>query len=358
MMMNKVVNNTHLLFFLTSCILPFTIFTGCSNTQLPTSELSSSSPLDYLASLPTVISAEPSSITFSDISYDSITIHTAHYTIHTTATDRLILRRLPMLLESAYLNYSKFAPPADTSPGTIYYFKNRDQWLAYTKHLTGTQSTTFEKIHSGAYCYQHTCVAWQITRSADFSVLAHEAWHQYCGLNLPDTLPSWLAESSAVYLESFSWNADGLKFSPKYNLNRLWDLNRTMAAGISISLSNLLQSDPGSILDKTPNLSQGQRDLIAAAYYARLYALARFLYEYEYGIYRKGYQSIFLDAAQGKLNLSQQLRSAHGQYSQTRLWQSRAGLDLFNSYIAQPDQDIESQYQTFCADLASTIRKK
>ena len=283
---------------------------------------------------------------------------TSHYTIHTTATDRLILRRLPMLLESAYQSFNEFAPSENQAVGTIYYFRDRDQWLAFTKYLTGSQASTFEKIHSGAYCYQDICVAWQINRIADFSVLTHEAWHQYCGLNMSDTLPSWLAESSAVYLESFVWDTDGLKFSPRHNLNRLWDLKRTMQAGVSFSISKLTQSDPGSILDSMSKMSEKQKGLVIAGYYARMYALSRFMFEYEYGIYRKGYTSIYNDAIAGKLVLSPELRGAHENYSQTRLWSARAGYELFQSYIAEPTGIVEVQFQAYCSKLASTIRAK
>ena len=341
------------LLVLSSSLLLF--FSGCLSPTVDNTSTAANSPIDILRSLPTVQSVEKSDISFADISYDSITIKTDHYIIHTTATDRLILRRLPMLLESAYLNFSKFAPADKQPPGVIYYFKKRDQWLTYTRHLTGSQASTLEKIHSGAYCYQDICVAWQINRAADFSVLTHEAWHQYCGINMADTLPSWLAESSAVYLESFTWDTNGLKFSPKHNLNRLWDLRRTMQAGISFSIDQITQSDPGMLLNSVP---ANQKELVLAAFYARLYALARFMFEYEYGIYRKSYETIYRDAVTGNLKLSEQLRSAHDQYSQTRLWSSLAGHELFQSYISDPTGIIELQFQDFCGKLASSVRKK
>ncbi len=342
------------IFFL---LLPLMIICGC----LPSTKSlrpDSTDRLEMIRLLPTVRSVEKSNIAFDDISYDALTIVTAHYTIHTTSTDRLILRRLPMLLESAYQNFKLYAPVKNEQVGTIYYFKNRDQWLSFTKHFSGRQASTFEKIHSGAYCYQDVCVAWQINRAADFSVLTHEAWHQYCGLNMADTLPSWLAESSAVYLESFIWDSDGLKFSPRHNLNRLWDLKRTMQAGISFPISKLVRSDPGSILDTMSNISDQQKELIISSYYAHLYALARFMFEYEYGIYRKGYTAIYSDAVSGNLQLSAELRDAHELYSQTRLWSARAGYELFQSYITEPTGEVELQFRQFCGKLASSVRRK
>ena len=316
-------------------------------------------PLATLAALPTVQAVSLSVIDVGAESYESITIETDHYLIHTTASDRLLLRRLPMLLESAWVNYNEFVPVADgveLVKGQVYYFRNRDQWLAYTRANTGDSAEIFARIDSGAYCFEDKCVAWQISRNADFSVLAHEAWHQYCGLYMKSVLPSWLAESSAVYLESYKWDAKGLAFSPKYNLGRLASLKLSMQAGMGFSVRQLVGSDPGFIISKTDNMSPEQKQLYISGYYGRLYALGRFMFEYEYGIYRKGFESLLTDAMAGELALSPGLKNAEGTFSKSRAWSMHAGLELFENYIAEPSGELEKQYQDYCGKLAGSIR--
>ncbi|MBN2063282.1 MAG: hypothetical protein JW745_00655, partial [Sedimentisphaerales bacterium] len=189
-----------------------------------------------------------------------------------------------------------------------------------------------------------------------FSVLTHEAWHQYCDLNFNQTIPSWLAESSAVYLEAYKWDAQGLSFSPRYNLNRLAALKLSINAGVHFSIEQLTGSDPGAIITKNMNLTNDQSDMIISAYYARLYALARFFFEFEYGIYRKPYLNIFTDLYNGSAKLPQNLQNANMQEQKTRLWNMHAGQHLYNSYLKPTNQLIEQQYQAFCRSLASSVK--
>lgn len=342
-------------------ILLLAAMAGCltnDNTQFRTSD-PNEILLAMLSELPTVSSARHTEITAGSNHFDAIEVKTRHYTIYTTVTDRLILRRLPMLLESAWQNFQLFGDMVGQSqnkPGEVYYFQNRDQWLVFTNALAGDNASVFAQIQSGAYCYENICVAWQISRQADFSVLTHEAWHQYCGLNFKEPLPSWLAESSATYLESYQWDADGLVFSPRYNTNRLGSLRISMAAGVNFSLEQLIGSDPGAVINDIANLDKEKAELIISGYYARLYALSRFCFEYEYGIYRKDYLAIFADAYAGTLPLPAQIKNADEQWQKTRLWNMQAGTSLFNHYFGEHKAIIEEQYQSFCVKLASSVR--
>lgn len=346
-------------------IIIFVFLAGCGEVDVSIGGGEDIDPVvkvvDILGKLPTVESVSVSEIDVLTERYPSITIETAHYTIHTTATDRLILTRLPMLLESAWLNYSQFAPISEAGElvkGQVYYFRDRTQWLAYTRAYTGESAEVFARIDSGAYCYNDICVAWQISRLADFSVLTHEAWHQYCGLYMKSELPSWLAESSAVYLESYKWDAKGLVFSPKYNLGRLGSLRKSMESGLYFSVSQLVGSDPGAVLGATDGMSSDEKSLYVSGYYARLYALSRFMFEYEYGIYRRGYEQIFADAMRGELKLSEELKSVGEEYAKSRIWSMYAGRELFENYISQPSDLFEGQYQDYCMKLAGTVRLK
>ncbi len=305
-------------------------------------------------SLPTVESVERSELSILSESYDCLRIETSHYMIYTTVLDRLMLGRLPMLLESAWSEFDEFVPAigaGSLDKGEIYYFDSREQWLAYTRANTGASADIFAKIDSGAYCYDGKCVAWRISRRGDLSILAHECWHQYCGQHMRVVLPSWLAESSAVYLESYKWDAGGLKFSAKYNIGRLVSLRQSMDAGLNFSVRQLVGSDPGYYLSRTEGMSGEQVALYVSGYYSRLYALSRFMFEYEYGIYRSGYEQIFADAMSGDLKLSDELLAAAGDYVNTRQWSNEAGMELFLNYIGVPEGEFERRYQGYCAKL-------
>ncbi len=337
----------------------FLILPGCKNQTVSGLEQTDNTNIAMLEGLPTVISAQKHIITVGEFQYEALKINTSHYIIYTTVTDRLILRRLPMLLESAWQNFQTFSPNYQSEQrvkGNIYYFRDRQQWLDFSRAFAPESFHIFEQVRSGAYCHNRTCVAWQISRQADFSVLTHEAWHQYCDLNFSQTLPSWLAESSAVYLEAYKWDAQGLSFSPRYNLNRLAALKLSINAGINFSIEQLTGSDPGAVITSNMHLTNEQSDMIISAYYARLYALARFFFEFEYGIYRKPYLNIFTDLYNGSAKLPQPLLNADIQEQKTRLWNMQAGQYLYNLYLGSHNQLIEQQYQAFCLSLASSVK--
>ena len=342
-------------------IISLIIASGCMQADKGEVEVNSAAKqLAFLNELPTVISAKHSEIVLADLSYPSTRIETRHYIIETTVKDKLLLRRLPMLLESAWNNYNSFMNSPEqvtTEKGLVYYFNDREQWSKYTYYFSGESAATLDKISSGAYCLNNVCVAWQIDRQADFSVLAHEAWHQYCGMNMKYNLPSWLAESSAVYLEAYKWDAKGLDFSPKYNINRVGALKLSIVSGINFSIEQLVSTDPGYILEKISLSSNIDPDMVIAGYYARLYALGRFMFEYEYGVYRKNYEQIFIDTLTGDLKLADHLKAVSADQQKLRIWNKLAGRELFVSYLGQPE-DFEGLYQQYCQKLAGTVRIK
>ncbi|MBN2064984.1 MAG: hypothetical protein JW745_09295, partial [Sedimentisphaerales bacterium] len=167
-------------------IFSLVLMTGCKNPNISgIKPADSNTNIAILENLPTVTSVQKHTIPVGEIEYAALKIETSHYIIYTTVTDRLILRRLPMLLESAWQNFHSFTPdtrPRQSAKGQVYYFNTRQQWLDFSRSFAPESFHIFEQVRSGAYCHNRTCVAWQISRQADFSVLTHEAWHQYCDL--------------------------------------------------------------------------------------------------------------------------------------------------------------------------------
>ncbi|MCX5637143.1 MAG: hypothetical protein NTX52_05555, partial [Planctomycetota bacterium] len=85
---------------------------------------------------------------------------TAHYEIFTTLLEPLMLRRIPLFMESAYRGYNGELPePIETtSKFTIYLFADREQWVAFTKSFAGDQADLFCSIKAGAYYLNGACV--------------------------------------------------------------------------------------------------------------------------------------------------------------------------------------------------------
>ncbi|MCD6394574.1 MAG: hypothetical protein J7M40_13850, partial [Planctomycetes bacterium] len=114
------------------CLLALSACNEQTQRPLPTAKLSTTDGLiEYLDRLPAVQKVEPWQNDYAD----GITITTAHYTIHTTLMDPLMLRQIPGFMESAYRAYQSQLPkPIDTQTrfGT-YLFADRTQWEQFTK---------------------------------------------------------------------------------------------------------------------------------------------------------------------------------------------------------------------------------
>ena len=126
------------------------------------------------------------------------------------------------------------------------------------------------------------------------------------------------------------------------------------------SISDLLSLDAGRVISHTAyNPKNSQVDPKISAYYAQLYALVRFLREYEYGRYLHAFQTMLKHAYLGRWPLSDKLKSQTLRKSKpTRLWNAAVGKIIFQAYIAPTPDQIEPQYRAFCSHIHSTARFK
>lgn len=286
-------------------------------------------------------------------------ITTQHYEIYTTVQDPLILRQMPMLLESAF---RKYVQPVNSEVEleerlVIYFFETRGQWDDFTRHWAGRDAGMYLQIQSGAYYLNGACVSYHIGRDADFSVLAHEGWHQFGTELFAYRLPAWLDEGLATNFEAQQWGRNTVDFVPRINGGRLWALREGLTRGEIFRLGELLELEPGGVLTHGGRLHGIEDQPRIATYYAQVYALVRFLREYDYGRYLLRYRALLEGGYNGSWPLSEAdgLEARQRDRNPTRGWNRRVGPLVFERYIG-PVEEIEEQYLNFCVEIASTVR--
>ncbi len=333
---------------------------GCSHPPCNNNHSFQNGLDTYLLRLPTVKAVKPWAVPdfITDKSTPAHLVQTAHYDIYTTLQDALILRQIPVFLESAFNAYAQtVSQKLQTDKRlVVYFFETRAQWEDFTTYWTGPQSDIYLKIKAGAYYYRGACVAYHLARLADFSVLVHEAWHQFADQIFQYRLPAWLDEGLATNFEAYTQNGK-VQFTPQRNASRLFSLRQTLATNTMIPLADLINLDAGHVVARA---SEDPDQQTVKAYYAQVYAFMRFLREYQYGRYAPKLQTLLEDAYAGRWPLPQHLHSQAVNRNQnpTRAWNAETGNLIFQTYIATNPEEIEQQYQNFCRKILVNVKFK
>jgi hypothetical protein len=274
---------------------------------------------------------------------------TAHYEIFTTLSDPLMLRRIPLFMESAYRGYNSELPePIETTNKfTIYLFADRQQWTAFTKGFAGEQADVFCSIKAGAYYLNGACVAYNIGRKRTFWALGHEGWHQFNSRLFKFRLPSWLDEGVAMLFESPQTKDGTFYFEPAENTYRLDALKKTLKNKM-IPLKELIEISPGEVL--ATNESEQ-----VLAFYSQSYALVRFLREGGFGKRMNNYRQLLLDGLRGDWPLDEVSKKIAEDRNQPRtvLWNRIVGQLLFQHYIGGDFDQLEQEYLAFCRQIVN-----
>jgi len=318
-----------------------------------------------LKKLPTVKSVEiwPLPVFIQDNTEDGLKISTNHYEIYTTPKDPLILSLLPVFLESAYRSYiDVLGHTIETSHKLqVYYFQSREQWEDFTRYWTGALSESFLNIKAGAYYYNKACIAYNISRQSTFSIMAHEGWHQFSNELFKFHLPAWLDEGLATNFEAYKREPGKVIFDARFNYSRLFSLKKTLMQDEMFTIADLLMLDAGHVVNYAAhNSHDSSSNPKVEAYYAQLYALTRFLCEYNYGQYLLAMRAMLEDAYTGQWPLNQRLQAEaiQRQNNLTQKWNSIVGPLIFQEYIAPDTYALESEYRSFCVRLVGNIRFK
>lgn len=285
-------------------------------------------------------------------------ITTRHYIIFTNLNDPLVTQKLSFFLESAFQAYQQATGSVFAADRllSIYMFRERSQWEDFTRYWTGSLAETYLKITAGAYYAKGACVAYHLGRQSNFSVLAHEGWHQFSDEFFIFHLPAWLDEGLATLFEAYQWRDGQVTFDPRAN-GRLLALNEALSSDQFSPLDALLMVDAGRVVSYAAQLTVEEQHLSIATYYAQLYALIRFLREDNYGQRLLAFHRMLDDGRRGVWPLDEPLRQeAQRQDSPTRGWNAQVGPWLFKTYIDPQPQTIETAYRAFCRKILRGVR--
>lgn len=239
-----------------------------------------------------VLGVEP--WTFEGIKGRAIT--TRSFRIYTTSPDSTTLARLPAFLDGALTHYrSALAPlPMPPAPMETYMMPTRPQWERLTRRLLGDKAGPYLRIVRGGFAAGGRGVYFDIGPRDSLLIAAHEGWHQYAQTTFKGTMPVWLDEGVATYMEGFRWDPDQpdrAVFLPWSNPERFDRLREAASKQRLLSLEELLATTPQR------QIRLGSSEILT--YYAQLWALIHFLNEGEQGRHRALLTGLIRDAAGG-----------------------------------------------------------
>ncbi len=273
--------------------------------------------------------------TFEGIRGRAIT--TRSFRIYTTSPDSLTIARLPAFLDAALTHYRSelAALPLPRAPMETYMMPTRPQWERLTRRLLGERAGPYLRIVRGGFAAGGRGVYFDIGPRDSLLIAAHEGWHQYAQSTFAGTMPVWLDEGVATYMEGFRWDPaqpDRAVFLPWSNPERFDRLRESVSTQRLLSLQELLTTTPQR------QIRRGSSEILT--YYAQLWALIHFLHEGEQGRHAPALARLLRDAAAGSLGPGK-----------------GRDLDVLRSYFGNPqDGDpivgLDASYQRFVRDIA------
>ncbi|MEM7228281.1 MAG: DUF1570 domain-containing protein [Planctomycetota bacterium] len=282
---------------------------------------------------------------------NGLVIATPHYDVHTTIEDPRVLDVLPSFFERALQHYrstlAKLPPP--TGRFETYIFADRREWRLKTWEVLPQQAGQFMNLGRGGFATRGIAVLYFIDyRKGNphdtLAIAAHEGWHQYTQKTFRHQLPIWLEEGIATYMEGFRTTPEGFIFIPRVNPERRRELARAVREDRLIPLGELLSNSPQDFL------ATGKNRLLT--YYAQVWALTRFLVEYDDGTYRDALEEALNDAANGEL--VGRLMGAEARRSTSRSFSgldTRTGPWLIQAYFTEDMVEFRQQYEQYMRDL-------
>jgi hypothetical protein len=286
-------------------------------------------------------------------------IRTPNYEIHTTIRYDQVVERLPLFMEAALQHYRSAVMdlPPPPSPMQSFVFHDRDEWEAKTVEVIPRQASQLRGLGRGGFSTRGIAVLYYLDwsgRSRDtLAIAGHEGWHQYTQTTFRDQLPLWLEEGLATYMEGHRWGRSDSppEFDPRRNWERWSALRSVIRRDRLIPLRELVSKSPQEFL------AEGKGDLLT--YYAQVWALTRFLVEFEDGKYRPALERILGDAVDGTLHRtvvrSPRVAAAGGRARS--VMRSRVGPWLLLAYVTEDLGAFEREYAQFSRDLVSRRRR-
>lgn len=263
-------------------------------------------------------------------------IRTEHYRLYTTATNPVLVSRVPEFVESALAHYRSAIAPLPAPPMRLdtYLMANRGQWADLSRRLLSAEAEQVLRIPRGGYASRGIGVYFDIGLYDTLAIAAHEGWHQYTQRTFREPLPIWLEEGIAAFMEGHRWIDGRPVFSPWSNVERFDQLRKASSLGKLVSLDELLEQSPQGAM--------ASADEGVLTYYAQLWVLTLLLFEDDR--YRTGLARVVIDAAEGRLGLTMQSRlgdrAARG--AMARRNGPAAALTYFGSDLERLSRDYDA----------------
>lgn len=279
-------------------------------------------------------------------------IRTPSFRIFTTLPTGTTTRRLPRFLEEALDHYTgALGPlPRPTDPLETYVMETRGQWSVLTQRVMGDEAGVYLRIQRGGFSARGRALLFFIGQRDTLAIAAHEGWHQYAQSVFKDTLPAWLDEGVATYMEGFRFDRDDpsrVAFLAWANPERFDKLQGAVARGKVMSLERVLYSTPQDLISSEADS--------ALVYYAQVWALMHFLESGEGGKYRGVLHRMLTDAAEGKL--VDRVRREHGSRAASTLSVRRRGAEALTMYTGSDLATLAREYGAFVSRLVKVGNK-
>ena len=219
--------------------------------------------------------------------------------IRTTLKYQHIVDSLPSFYEALINRYTTVFGelPYPDRKMDVYLFATESQWQSQLATILGDEAEHWYQLKSGGVTIDGTAVLYHLDRRGrsrvTLRIAAHEGWHQYAEAVFAKCLPTWLDEGIGTWMEGFRIRRGEVQFMPASNWDRLTTLRAILYANRLAPLSELMQSDPSTLL------SSGRTTLLG--YYAQLWGLVSFIIEFEDGKYMPSLQSLLQEAVAGTI---------------------------------------------------------
>jgi hypothetical protein len=270
-----------------------------------------------------------------------------HYAVRTTKSDEALPSQLVRFSEAALDHYTSAITglPQPSKRLETYLFATRDDWSTFTKERMGNDAGTYLALGRGGYTIDGEAVLYDLGRWDTLALAAHEGWHQYTQTVFRHSLPIWLEEGVATFMEGHRWQRgeEIPIFNPWRNYERFGELREAVRQGELIDLDEIMAGIPQGFL------KSGRSKLLT--YYAQVWALTHYLMEGEGGRYRPALEDLLRDAAEGRLAskvaTSPNLPPGRG----GRMLGTKVGRAVAVVYFNKDFAAFKKGYEDFIADI-------
>ncbi len=280
-------------------------------------------------------------------SVSGLELRSEHWVIRSSLRNAAFMASLPAFYEAALRNYRTGLVPLPTpgAPLESCVFGNREEWARYTEHRLGSEAAPYLRMGRGGFTTGGEAVLYDIGPRDTLAIAAHEGWHQYTQTTFRHSLPVWLEEGIACYMEGFRQpvGAPEPTFLPWRNPERYAELRSTARKGRLRPIREVLEGTPQSFLAVSRDAQ--------LSYYAQVWALVHFLRDGEGGRHRAGLERMLADAVDGRVG--ERIRASDALDSRGKRLASTAktGIWLVTVYLDTDFDRFAEAYDAFVRAL-------